>query len=132
MLSVGHVVTGVVEQSGVSLSLSFWLGLSLSLSNVDSSDRVGQISATGSIPVGLVGSNSGGGDIAGLVAGVAVVGGVAAGGQGGSEGSHGSGVVIGGVAGLVEALLAVGPVEQGGVSLGLSCSQGSATDLRGE
>ena len=119
---VGHVVAGVVEtlvsvrvveHSGVSLSLSlsFWLSLSLSLGNVDSSDRVGQISATGSIPVGLVGSNGGGGGKSGLIAGVAEV---------------------GGVGGLVEAVVAIGAVEHSGVSLGLSSSEGSATDLSEE
>merc|ERR1719225_1599711 len=119
----------VVEQSGVSISLSlrFWLGLSLSLSNVDSSDRVGQISATGSIPVGLVGSNGGGGGKSGLVGGEAVVGRVA-GGQRSSVASHGGGEAVGGVAGLVEALVSIGAVEQSGVSLSLSSSEGSAAD----
>merc|ERR1711936_495108 len=121
----------VVEQSGVSLSLSlslsFWLSLSLSLSNVDSSDRVGQISATGSIPVGLVGSNGGGGGKSGLVGGETVVGRVAggqrgrvAGGQRGRVASHGGGEAVGGVAGLVETLVSIGAVEQSGVSLSLS------------
>merc|ERR1712241_1329818 len=114
----------VVDQSWVSLSLSlslgFWLSLSLSLGNVDSSDRVGQISATGSIPVWLVGSNSGGGGLVGMVAtGVA-------GGQWASVGSHSSGIAsgVGGVAGLIEAMVSVGPVEHSGVGLSLSSSQG--------
>ena len=100
---VGHVVAGivesltsvrVVEHSGVSLSLSFWLSLSLSLS------IEGPVSK-----VRLVGSNGG--------AGVAEV---------------------GGVSGLVEAVVAkaIGAVEHSGVSLGLSSSEGSATDLSEE
>merc|ERR1711950_100968 len=121
---------GVVDQSWVSLSLSlgFWLSLSLSLGNVNNSDRVGQISATGSIAVWLVGSNSGGGGLVAMVAsGVA-------GGQWSSVGSDSTGIAsgvasgVGVVAGLVEAMVSIGPVEHSGVGLSLSGSQGSATD----
>ena len=114
----------VVEHSGISLSLSFWLSL-------HSSDRVGQIAVTGSIPVGLVGSNGGVVGKSGLIAGVAEVGRVT-GGQWASVASQGGGVAVGGVGGLVEAVVAIGAVEHSGVSLGLSSSEGSATDLRGE
>ena len=126
------VAVGPVEEGGVSLSLSLWLGLSLSLSlgKVDSSDRVSQISAAGSIAVGGVGSNGGGG--VGIV-GVATE---SLGGVGGVAGvsGHGSGVTVVGVeGGVVEPLVvAVGPVEGIRVSLSLSGSEGSATDLRGE
>ena len=121
------VVVGAVEKGGVSLSLSLWLGLSLSLGNVDGSDRVSQISAAGSIAVGGVGSNSGGG--VGVVAGesLGLVGGVA------GVSGHDSGVPVVGVeGGVVEPVVAVGAVEGIRVSLSLSSSEGSAADLRGE
>ena len=116
---------GPVEQSGVSLRLSLWLGLSLSLGHVDGSDRVSQISAAGGVAVGHVlhheGAGGGiGGDSRGLEGGVAGVSG------------HVSGVLVVGLdGGVVEALVVtVGPVE--GISLSLGGSEGSATDLRGE
>ena len=119
-VGVGEVVeeslasVGVVEHLRFSLSLSLWFGLSFSLGDVDGSDRVSQISAAGSVAVGLVGSN----------------------GDGGGESSD-SVVVVGGVAGVagvavgveVALLVAEGAVEQLGVGLSLSSSQGSATDL---
>ena len=122
-VGVGEVVeeslasVGVVEHLRFSLSLSLWFGLSFSLGDVDGSDRVSQISAAGSVAVGLVGSN----------------------GDGGGESSH-SVVVVGGVAGVagvavgveVALLVAEGAVEQLGVGLSLSSSQSSATDLRGK
>ena len=132
LVEESRLSVGAVENSGLSISISLWLSLSFSLGDVDSSDRVSEISASGS--VGLVGSNGGGGDIAGgLVDGVDGLAGVAGvpGGEGGGlvglVGPHGPGVAQGGVAGVDEALVAVGTVEQGGVSLG--SSEGSATDL---
>ena len=121
------VAVGPVEKGGISLrvSLSLWLGLSLSLGNVDGSDRVSQVSAAGSIAVGHVlhheGAGGGiGGDGRGLEGGVAGVSG------------HVSGVTVVGVeGGVVEPLVVtVGPVE--GIRVSLSGSEGSATDLRGE
>lgn len=51
----GVSVVGVT----VELWLSLRFGLSRSLGKVDSTDRVGNVSSTGSIAVGLVNSNSG-------------------------------------------------------------------------
>ena len=113
---------GPVEQSGVSLRLSLSVSVSLSLGHVDGSDRVSQISAAGSIAVGHVlhdeGAGGGiGGDSRGLEGGVAGVSG------------HVSGVTVVGLE-VVWTEVSVGPVE--GISLSLSGSEGSATDLRGE
>merc|ERR550517_416376 len=81
--AVSKAVTSIAPQARVAnsrvavsvvrigLSFSLRLGLSLPLGNVDGSNRVSTVDARGSVAIGDIGTNGGGGAVAPTIAGEA-------------------------------------------------------------